>query len=118
MDQAVMKNADEKFCSDCGSVIKTKAEICPKCGVRQMAVPSSIDLSATAPNGKSKLAAALFALFLGGIGIHKFCLGQVGWGIAYLLFCWTFIPAIVAFVEAILLFVMSNEKFNRKFGQN
>ena len=117
MDQAVMKNVDEKFCSDCGSVIKTKAEICPKCGVRQMAAPSSIDLAATAPNGKSKLAAALFALFLGGIGIHKFYLVQVGWGIAYLLFCWTFIPAIVAFVEAILLFVMSNEKFNQKFGQ-
>ena len=117
MDQAVMKNVDEKFCSDCGSVIKIKAEICPKCGIRQMAAPSSIDLAATAPNGKSKLAAALFALFLGGIGIHKFYLGQVGWGIAYLLFCWTFIPAIVAFVEAILLFVMSNEKFNRKFGQ-
>ena len=117
MDQAVMKNVDEKFCSDCGSVIKIKAEICPKCGVRQMAAPSSIDLAATAPNGKSKLAAALFALFLGGIGIHKFYLGQVGWGIAYLLFCWTFIPAIVAFVEAILLFVMSNEKFNQKFGQ-
>lgn len=117
MDTAVTKNVDEKFCSDCGSVIKIKAEICPKCGVRQMPAPGSIDLAATAPNGKSKLAAALFALFLGGIGIHKFYLGQVGWGIAYLLFCWTFIPAIVAFVEAILLFVMSNEKFNRKFGQ-
>lgn len=117
MDQAMTKNADEKFCSDCGSVIKLRAEICPKCGVRQIAAPNSIDLTGTAPNGKSKLAAALFALFLGGIGIHKFYLGKVGWGIVYLLSCWTFIPAIVAFVEAILLFVMSNEKFNQKFGQ-
>ena len=26
MDQAVMKNADEKFCSDCGSVITNLSE--------------------------------------------------------------------------------------------
>ena len=82
-----------------------------------MAVSSSIDLAAAAPNGKSKLAAALFALFLGGIGIHKFYLGQVGWEIAYLIFCWTFIPAIAAFIEAIPLLVIRNEKFNQKFGQ-
>jgi TM2 domain-containing membrane protein YozV len=36
---------------------------------------------AIAPNGKSKLAAALFALFQGGLGIHEFYFGQVGWGI-------------------------------------
>ena len=114
MNQPLTKSADEKFCKDCGSVINVRAEICPKCGVRQLPVHSG--LASTAPNGKSKLAAALFALFLGGIGIHKFYLGKVGWGIAYLLFCWTFIPAIVAFVEAILLFVMSDEEFNRKFG--
>lgn len=114
MNQALIKSADEKFCKDCGSVISAKAEICPKCGVRQLPIPNS--LTSTAPNGKSKLAAALFALFLGGIGIHKFYLGQVGWGIAYLIFCWTFIPAMIAFVEAILLFVMSEEKFNQKFG--
>ena len=122
MDQAVMKNADEKFCSDCGSVIKTKAEICPKCGVRQQAPIFSAggigNLGAIAPNGKSKLAAALFALFLGWIGIHKFYLGQIGMGIVYVLFCWTAIPAIVGFIEGILLLVMSDEDFVNKYGSN
>ena len=33
------KNADEKFCHECGNVIRVKAEICPKCGVRQILVP-------------------------------------------------------------------------------
>lgn len=116
MNQAVQKGLDEKFCSDCGAVIKTKAEICPKCGVRQMAAPSSLGLGATAPNGKSKLAAALFALFLGGIGVHKFYLGRIGQGILYLFFCWTFIPSIISFVEAILLLVMSDNEFNAKYG--
>lgn len=114
MAEVAQKGTDEKFCSECGSIIKAKAEICPKCGVRQFAPPSS--LSAVAPNGKSRLAAALFALFLGGIGVHKFYLGRVGWGVVYVLLCWTFIPAILGFIEAILLFVMSEADFNAKYG--
>jgi len=117
MNGPVTKAIDEKFCSECGAIIKAKAEICPKCGVRQMPAPVSVNLGATAPNGKSKIAAALLAFFLGGLGVHKFYLGQVGWGIVYLLFCWTFIPAIVAFVEFILLLTMSDERFNEKYGQ-
>jgi TM2 domain-containing membrane protein YozV/ribosomal protein L40E len=115
MAEAAQKAADEKFCSECGAVIKAKAEICPKCGVRQMA-PFVNSLGAVAPNGKSKLAAALFALFLGGIGIHKFYLGRVGQGILYLLFCWTFIPAVIGFIEGIVLLVMSEQDFNAKYG--
>ena len=114
MTEAAQKSADEKYCSECGAIIKAKAEICPKCGVRQNASLSS--LAAIAPNGKSKLAAALFALFLGGIGIHKFYLGRIGWGIVYLLFCWTVIPAIIGFIEGILLLIMSQSDFNRKYG--
>ena len=114
MNGAVTKGPDEKFCSECGAVIKAKAEICPKCGVRQMAAPNP--LTSVAPNGKSKLAAALFAIFLGGLGIHKFYLGKVGQGILYLIFCWTFIPAIVGFIEGILFLVMSDQDFNRKYG--
>lgn len=33
--EPVQKGSDEKFCSECGAVIKGRAEICPKCGVRQ-----------------------------------------------------------------------------------
>lgn len=109
-----IKGPDEKFCSECGSIIRARAEICPHCGVRQMPPPGIF--SSTAPNGKSKLVAALLALFLGGFGIHKFYLGRVGQGILYLVFCWTFIPALIAFIEAILLLVMSDEKFNQKYG--
>jgi predicted RNA-binding Zn-ribbon protein involved in translation (DUF1610 family) len=29
------KKPDESFCASCGEVIKTMAELCPKCGVRQ-----------------------------------------------------------------------------------
>ena len=113
-DNKPVRNQNEKFCSECGAVINVKAEICPKCGVRQMAAPNT--LSAVAPNGKNKLVAALFAILLGGIGIHKFYLGNIVWGIIYLIFCWTFIPAIIGLIEGILLLVMSDEEFILKYG--
>ncbi|MFY9260558.1 MAG: TM2 domain-containing protein [Gallionella sp.] len=116
MSEFAVKAIDEKFCSECGAVIKAKAEICPKCGVRQMSKPVAINLGAVADNGKSRIAAALFAFFLGVFGAHKFYLGQVGLGILYLVFFWTFIPAIVAFIEFILLLTMSDETFNQKYG--
>lgn len=43
----------------------------------------------------------ILALLLGGLGIHHFYVGNSGMGIMFLLFCWTFIPAIIAVVNAI-----------------
>ncbi len=63
---------------------------------------------------KSKIVAGLLALFLGGIGIHKFYLGKVGSGILCILFCWTFIPSVVAFFEGIGYLCSSDEKFMLK----
>ena len=60
---------------------------------------------------KSRTVAVLLALLFGGIGVHKFYLGQVGMGLLYILFCWTFIPALVAFFEAIRWLFVSNETF-------
>jgi TM2 domain-containing membrane protein YozV len=52
---------------------------------------------------KDKTTGILLALFLGGFGAHHFYLGNTGLGIAYILFCWTFIPAIAALVECFLM---------------
>ncbi len=49
---------------------------------------------------KNPTTAVLLALFLGGLGIHKFYLGQTGLGILYLIFCWTYIPSFIALIEA------------------
>jgi len=65
---------------------------------------------------KNKLAAALFAFFLGGFGIHKFYLGQNFKGVIYLIFFWTIIPAVIAFFEGIIYLVMSEEDFNKKYN--
>ena len=44
----------------------------------------------------------LLAFFLGGLGAHKFYAGKIGAGICYLLFCWTYVPAFIAFIEFIV----------------
>jgi TM2 domain-containing membrane protein YozV len=93
------------FCRGCGKEIHESAVACPHCGAPQRA-PGQ---------GKSKVVAGVLALFLGGIGVHRFYLGQ-WWGIFYLLFCWTLIPSIVAFVEAIVFFVTDDADWNAKYN--
>lgn len=50
----------------------------------------------------NKVTYALLAIFLGGLGAHKFYSGKTGMGIVYLIFCWTFIPAIIGLIEGII----------------
>lgn len=66
---------------------------------------------------KSKITATLLALFLGGFGGHKFYLGSWGWGIVYLVFCWTYIPAIFAVIEMIRYIVLKDDEFQKKVAQ-
>ncbi len=114
MSMAGPKAANEKYCADCGAIINARAEICPKCGVRQLPAPGFIGVSTA--GGKNRIAAALFALLLGGVGIHKFYLGRVSQGILYVVFFWTFIPALVGFVEGIIYLTMSDQDFEAKYG--
>jgi TM2 domain-containing membrane protein YozV len=112
-----MKTSDEKYCLECGEIIKRRAEICPYCGVRQINA-SSIGLSTvSAPNGKNKLAAGLFAILLGSLGAHRFYLNDTGMAILYLLFCWTGIPAIIGIIEGIMFLTLSDDEFILKYGQ-
>lgn len=52
---------------------------------------------------KDRTTGLLLTLLLGGIGGHRFYLGQVGLGLLYLFFCWTFIPVFVSLVELFLI---------------
>lgn len=63
---------------------------------------------------KSKIVAGILAILLGGLGIHKFYLGKVGSGIVYLLFCWTWIPEIVGFIEGIIYLTSNDHNFQVK----
>lgn len=91
-----------KACSECGETINKKAEICPKCGVRQK-------------GGVSKTALLLLTFFLGGMGAHKFYLRKPWWGVLYLVFFWTYIPTLVALIEFIVFACTDSERLNEKY---
>jgi TM2 domain-containing membrane protein YozV len=99
-------------CSECGSGVSDRAAACPRCGnpVRGLPYPAAM-----VPT-KSRGTAVLLAMLLGGIGVHKFYLDQPGWGILYMLFCWTFIPAVIGFLEGITYLAMTNADFEQKYS--
>lgn len=67
-----------------------------------------------APNTNRKIAIVL-AVFLGWLGAHRFYIGQIGWGIAYLVLFYLFTPLAVlaGFVDAIRYLFMSDDEFPR-----
>jgi TM2 domain/Short C-terminal domain len=65
---------------------------------------------------KDRTVAILLCFFVGGFGIHKFYLGNNVAGIVYLIFCWTFIPSIIAFFEFFGLCFMSDREFQVRFN--
>lgn len=123
-----------RVCSQCGAALEGDSKFCKYCGTNngineevnnnqtqyQNPVYSN-PINSTEPVGikvpvKSKVTAGLLAIFLGGFGIHKFYLGKIFQGILYILFCWTYIPSIISFIEGIIYLTKSDEAWAEKVG--
>ncbi len=65
---------------------------------------------------KDKTTAGVLALLLGGFGIHRFYTGQTLIGVLELLFFWTFIPALEAFISGLIWLFGTEEEFNKKYN--
>ena len=74
-----MRTDQEKYCFSCGTVIDSRAEVCPSCGVPQPDVPRNKSLNT------KWLAALLLCWILGFFGVHRFYLGKIGTGILMIL---------------------------------
>lgn len=98
------------FCRGCGQSIHETAYACPKCGAQQRT-----GATGAAP-GSSRITAAVLAILIGGLGAHKFYLGKIFMGLLYLVFCWTFIPAVIALIEGIYYLTLSDQEFSAKHG--
>lgn len=63
--------------------------------------------------GMNRKIAIVLAIFLGWLGAHRFYLGQIGWGLAYLVLYYLIPPLafIAGFVDAIRYLFMSDEQF-------
>lgn len=130
------------ICDKCGADIAMNDRLCPKCGNDVSEETEEKLLPPSNKNGsfqhwdllkglsesqklfffqeynkqkKSLNVAYMMALFLGGIGAHHFYLGYTGLGFLYTIFCWTFVPVILAFFE--LLFLRGRvDRYNRKIA--
>lgn len=123
-------------CPFCAEDISVRAKKCKHCGetvdvtmrhaeeaLRASNRNTNVFMNAAVSSGpqyqrpiKSKVTAIILALLLGGIGGHKFYLDRPGQGILYLIFCWTFIPSVIALIEAIIYVATSDEAFHLKYG--
>jgi TM2 domain-containing membrane protein YozV len=57
--------------------------------------------------------AILLALFLGWLGVHRFYLGQIGWGLVVLIIAWAFLPlaAVIGLIDAVRYLFMDEDTF-------
>jgi hypothetical protein len=58
----------------------------------------------------------LLALLLGAFGIQRFYVGPISWGVIYLVFFWTGIPQILAWLEALYWLTRSDVEWAAKYG--
>ncbi|MDN5354273.1 MAG: hypothetical protein PWQ09_1029 [Candidatus Cloacimonadota bacterium] len=114
--------AGKYFCQNCGAETKENQEICIKCGVKLQ------NTSNILKNSKSKIAAGLFGILLGSLGIHKFYLGYTGPGIIMLLVSIiggiiTFgiasgVIGIIGIIEGIIYLTKTDEDFYEIYVKN
>lgn len=98
------------FCEKCGEDIGD-AKFCPKCGTAAGA--GNVSRPSQPYSGKTvnKIAYALIAIFIGGLGIHRFYAGKWVSGILYILFCWTMIPSLLGFIEGIIAILRDDDGY-------
>ncbi len=108
-----------KYCTSCGSKIEESSKFCQNCGSPQdgnefvnYGNSKSTNVTGSVNNGtgpRSKIAAGLLGVFLGGWGIHNFYLGYTTKGVIQIVVTIVTcgIGAIWGFIEGILILVGS-----------
>lgn len=106
-----------KFCPNCGAETQAAQVVCIKCGVALQ----NATAAASMDGSKSRVTAALLAIFLGGIGAHEFYLGHSTSGLIRLAIgiigLVILIPAasIIGLIEGIIYLTKSDEEFQRVY---
>jgi len=94
-----------KFCTNCGKELQENQDVCLNCGK----VTNNNITNNNQNERKSKIAAGLLGIFLGGLGIHNFYLGYTGKAVTQLLITiltcglGSFISGIWGLIEGIMI---------------
>ena len=72
------------FCSKCGTQLNEGSVFCSRCGAQVAPTAGQVQLAEDV-SPKSRLATSLLAIFLGGLGAHRFYVGKIGTAVVMLL---------------------------------
>ena len=81
----VAEEPTKSYCPCCGNEMPRGAAVCDKCGYQEASSFGGAGQAEYFPEQKSKLAAGLLGILLGGLGVHNFYLGFTGKGVAQIL---------------------------------
>lgn len=121
-------DSDAKKCRHCGEWVARSCEgcgtplrgewaargVCVECQTRRHPVVAD-PIPLARRRKKSRAVAAASAFFLGGLGAHRFYLGNYLAGIVYLVFFWTLIPALAGMIEGIKFALMDDIEFHNRY---
>ena len=121
------------YCRNCGTRLEDSDKFCPECGARvdfapqvQTPTPYTRGTPSDVPTkAKSKTTAGLLAIFLGGLGIHKFYLGLTTPG-AIMVVVWLFafftklyllcvVLNIIGLIEGVIYLTKTSEQFHEYY---
>ncbi len=103
-------NADEKFCSACGTPASNFEQNQQQTGYGYQYQSQNRYQNDVQYSSKSRIAAGLLGIFLGGLGIHNFYLGFTSKGVIQLILtiCTCGLAQIWGFIEGILILAKSS----------
>ncbi|MFW6174510.1 MAG: NINE protein [Chloroflexota bacterium] len=98
------------YCRSCGQQVDEQSAFCTHCGARLDAPGRPADT--TQYSHRSRIAAGILGIVLGGLGVHRFYLGNIGIGIIQIVvtFITLGIGALWGFVEGIIIIAGANWK--------
>jgi TM2 domain-containing membrane protein YozV len=109
-----------RTCEQCGTPVRGEwaaRGVCAECRTLQnLPAAPAIPLAMTKRKRKSRSIAAMTAFFFGGLGLHRFYLGNYLAGFVYLAFCWTLIPSLVGMFQGIRYALMDDLEFQQRYG--
>ena len=119
--------SDDEFAAQKARLLKSYSEESQAQPSAMPTASATMPPNATVVEDKDKTVAALLAIFLGGLGIHKFYLGYQNAGIIHLViyfvgffffFVGPFVISVISLIEGIMYLTKSDEEFRQTYVLN
>ena len=55
----------------------------------------------------------VLAIFVGGLGIHKFYAGKWIQGLLYLVFVWTYVPVVLSLIDVVIAMMTKADEYGQ-----